>query len=189
MSRSPSLLASLATSLLVCAGPASAPPVDLPLEPTRLYLLCDWDPRAPRLARVTVDLYLRSPAAGDTGGAAAGARAVVKSGGHVVHRFALPILRVVLDTGAVRRLVRGPGAVAYYAATVTDPTDHRIETRVFYGRPVTAADERTLVALGGEQVGAAPIPMLLTVLPDSVIPQVARLPGVAYIKAGGVGCM
>jgi hypothetical protein len=95
----------------------------------------------------------------------------------------------VLDTSAVRRLVRGRGAVAYYAAAVADSTDLRIETRVFYARPVTAADERTLVTLGGEQVGASPIPMLLAVLPDSVIPRVARLPGVDFLRAGGVDCM
>jgi hypothetical protein len=134
-----------------------------------------------------VDLRLRSgnknrvPTAEDV-------RAVEAAGGRVVHRFHVAVLRAVLDTAAVRGLMRGSDAIADQANAVVDPADFRVATQVFYTRALTAADEHALASVGGERIGRAPIPVLYAVLPDSAIPRAARLPGVAFVRAVAVGC-
>ena len=153
-----------------------------------LWFLCGWDPRSPSSRRVVVDLSLqagqfnRTPNADDI-------RAVQAAGGHVLYQFPIALLRADLDTGAIRDLVDGPHAIADAAFTVPDTAKYNADVQIFYKRPITGADEEALRQLGLDDRLKMPIPVIQTVTPDSLIPRIAALPGVDFVRATAWGCM
>jgi hypothetical protein len=153
-----------------------------------LWFLCGWEPRPPTSRRVVVDLSLqaghfnRTPNADDI-------RAVQAAGGHVLYRFRVALLRADLDTGAIRDLVDGPHAIADAAFAVPDTSKYNADVQIFYKRPITKGDEEALGQLGLYDRLKMPIPVLQTVTPDSLIPQIAALPGVDFIRARAWRCV
>ncbi|TMI76529.1 MAG: hypothetical protein E6H05_03435 [Bacillati bacterium ANGP1] len=151
-----------------------------------LAFVCEWQPRPPITRRVIVDLSLhagqfnRTPNGEDV-------RAVQAAGGRVLYQFRVALLRAELDTGAVRALVTGPAAIADAAFTVPDPSNFDAGVQIFYKRPITDADEEALRQLGVYDSARMPIPVLQTASPDSLIPRIAALPGVQFVRATAYG--
>jgi len=176
----PFVVACIATPLLAQATPVKK------LYP-ELAFVCEWEPRPPTTKRVIVDLslgrgdYNRKPTAED-------GRAVQAVGGRVLYQFRVALLRAELDTSAVRALVKGRAAIASAAFTVPDPTKFDARVQIFYRRAITDTDKEALRALGVLEVDQAPNPVLEASVPDSLIPLIAALPGVQYVRATGWGC-
>jgi hypothetical protein len=176
---SPFVIACMGTPLL-----AQAPVVKFWAE---LGFVCEWEPRPPITKRVIVDLslhasnYGRMPNAGDV-------RAIQAAGGRVLYQFWVALVRAELDTGAVRSLVKGPAAIANAAFTVPDTTKFDANVQIFYDRAITDADKEALRALGVSEIDEAPNPVLEASVPDSLIPLIAALPRVQYVRATGWGC-
>jgi hypothetical protein len=152
-----------------------------------LALVCEWQPRPPITKRVIVDLSLhagqsnRTPNADDI-------RAVEAAGGRVVYQFRVALLRAELDTGAVRALVNDSSGIADAAFTVPDSSKFDASVQIFYKHPITDHDEEALRHLGVYDVARMPIPVLQTAVPDSLIPRIAALPGVDFLRATAWGC-
>ena len=159
-----------------------------PRVTAELRFLCGWEPRPPATGRVIVDLSLqagqfnRTPNPDDI-------RAVQAAGGYVLYQFRVALLRADLDTGAIRELVDGPHAIADAAFTVPDTSAYNADVQIFYKRPITNGDEESLRQLGLHDLLKMPIPVLQTVVPDSLIPRIAALPGVDFIRATSYGCV
>jgi hypothetical protein len=136
---------------------------------------------------VIVDLSLhagqfnRTPTADDI-------RAVEAAGGRVVYQFRVALLRAELDTGAVRALVNDSSGIADAAFTVPDSSKFDASVQMFYKHPITDHDEEALRHLGVYEVARMPIPVLQTAVPDSLIPRIAALPGVDFVRATAWGC-
>ena len=119
---------------------------------------------------------------------AADIRAVEAAGGRVLYRFRVALLRAELDTGAVRALVNDSSGIADAAFTVPDSSKFDASVQIFYKRPIIDHDEEALRHLGVYDVTRMPIPVLLTFVPDSLIPRIAALPGVDFVRATAWGC-
>jgi hypothetical protein len=152
-----------------------------------LLFLCGWESGPPATRRTIVDLALevgqlnRAPNANDI-------RAVQAAGGKVLYQFRVALLRADLDTGAIRDLIDGPHAIATAAYTVPDTSKYYAYVQIFYKRPITERDEYALGQLGLSERLKMPIPVIQTVTPDSLIPRIAALPGVDFIRARSIAC-
>ena len=152
-----------------------------------LAFVCEWQPRPPITKRVIADLSLhagqfnRTPNADDI-------RAVEAAGGRVVYQFRVALLRAELDTGAVHAVVNDSSGIADAAFTVPDSSKFDASVQIFYKHPITDHDEEALRHLGVYDVARMPIPVLQTAVPDSLIPRVAALPGVDFVRATAWGC-
>jgi hypothetical protein len=152
-----------------------------------LLFLCGWVSGPPATRRLIVDLALeaghlnRAPNADDL-------RAVQAAGGHVLYQFRVAVLRAELDTGAIRDLIDGPHAIANAAYTVPDTSKYYAYVQIFYKRPITNRDEDALGQLGLSERLKMPMPVIQTVTPDSLIPRIAALPGVDFIRATSIAC-
>jgi hypothetical protein len=98
------------------------------------------------------------------------------------------VLRADLDTGAIRDLIDGPHAIASAAYTVPDTSKYYAYVQIFYKRPITDGDESALGQLGLSERLKMPIAVIQTVTPDSLIPRIAALPGVDFIRATSIAC-
>jgi hypothetical protein len=153
-----------------------------------LLFLCGWESGPPVTRRLIVDLALdaghlnRTPNVDDI-------RAVRAAGGHVLYQFRVAQLRADLDTGAIRDLIDGPHAIANAAYTVSDTSTYYAYVQIFYKRPITNRDEDALGQLGLSERLKMPMPVILTVTPDSLIPRIAALPGVEFIRARNIACL
>ena len=182
--------------LLVSAtlhGAACAPP------PSRSRIIADpgldsltfgcgeWGPRAPRASRVVVDLRLHSGERNRVASDAEVAR-IEAMGGLVLHRFRVALLRAELDTGDVRALSTGPGAMAAYAYGVGDTSSHAFDAQVYYRRPTTIEDRDALTRLGARTLAQARPHIMYARLTDAIVPSVESLPGVDFVRARAIGC-
>ncbi len=154
----------------------------------RPEFICDWTPGPPVARRLVVDLLLesgqfnRTPSLDDV-------RAVQAAGGRVLHTFHVAVLRAELDTAAVRFLVAGPSSIADAAYSVADTLSLGVRLQIFYKRAITNADESALRELGASDFYREPSPPVLAAFaPDSIIPRLQRLPGVAFVRAYAVVC-
>jgi hypothetical protein len=179
---------SLLSGFLLCGCLFSSLHAQIERKDTpELLFLCGWEPGPPATRRLIVDLALqagqlnRAPNAEDI-------RAVQAAGGKVLYRFPVALLRANLDTGAIRDLIDGPHAIASAAYTVPDTSKYYAHVQIFYKRPLTDEDEDALGQLGLSERLKMPIPVIQTVTPDSLIPRVAALPGVDYIRATSIAC-
>jgi hypothetical protein len=142
----------------------------------------------PPVARAIFDVY------GGAGGVAtqradSTVRAIERAGGRVLHRFRLDVVRAELDTAAVRALVLGPDPIAQMAEQVVDSNRLNLQVQISYSRPVTDADSAYIANLGGLVTGTPPVrPILFADLPDSILPDVMRAPGVQSVGPRLVGC-
>jgi hypothetical protein len=158
-----------------------------PEDTPELLFLCGWESEPPATRRLIVDLALevgqlnRAPNANDI-------RAVQAAGGQVLYQFRVALLRADLDTGAIRDLIDGPHAIATAAYTVPDTSKYYAYVQIFYKRPITDRDEDALGQLGLSERLKMPIPVIQTVTPDSLIPRIAALPGVDFIRATSIAC-
>lgn len=180
---------SVLAGFLLCAG--SFTPLHAQFERQDmpgLLFLCGWVPGPPATRRLIVDLALdaghfnRTPNADDI-------RAVQAAGGHVLYQFRVAVLRAELDTGAIRDLIDGPHAIANAAYTVPDTSKYDAYAQIFYKRPITNRDEDALGQLGLSDRLKVPSPVIETVTPDSLIPRIAALPGVDFIRARSIDCV
>ena len=180
------LLSSFCVAGIVCSMPAQAVPQ---ARDTALWgFICGWQPRAPQTKRVIVDLLLhagqfnRTPNADDI-------RAVQAADGRVLYKFRVALLRAELDTGAVRALVAGPTAVANAAWAVHDTSKIDADVQIFYKRAITEGNKADLRRFGVDSIGEAPDHRVIeSLIPDSLIPRVAALPSVEFVRATGWGC-
>ena len=156
-------------------------------DTVHLDFVCEWQPRPPITKRVIVDLSLhagqfnRTPNADDI-------RTVEAAGGRVVYQFRVALLRAELDTGAVRALVSDSSGIADAAFIVPDSSKFDASVQIFYKHPIADHDEEALRHLGVYDVARMPIPVLQTAVADSLIPRIAALPGVDFVRATAWGC-
>ena len=68
-------------------------------------------------------------------------------------------------------------------AKIAEDFDHEISRWA-----ITDTDKEALRALGVLEVDQAPNPVLEASVPDSLIPVIAALPGVQFVRATGWGC-
>ena len=185
----PWTIASFLSGCLLCGcifGPLHAQ-IERQDTPELLFL-CGWKSGPPGTRRVTVDLALeaghlnRTPDSDDI-------RAVQAAGGRVLYQFRIAVLRAELDTGAIRDLIDGPHAIANAAYTVPDTAKYDAYVQVFYKRSITNQDEDALDQLGLPDRLKMPIPVIQTVTPDSLIPRIAALPGVDFVRATSIACL
>jgi hypothetical protein len=110
------------------------------------------------------------------------------TGGTVLHRFNVALVRVRLDTGSLRQLV-SPSGIADYATLVDDPHRYDASLQIFFSRPITNAD---MEALRQMNVKASRIPVRPEILyaraEDGIIPQIEKTSGVAFVRARAMGC-
>ncbi|HEX2610400.1 MAG TPA: hypothetical protein VHK68_05265 [Gemmatimonadales bacterium] len=180
---------SFIAGFLLCAGSFTPLHAQFERQDTPgLLFLCGWVPGPPATRRLIVDLALdaghfnRTPNADDI-------RAVQAAGGHVLYQFRVAVLRAELDTGAIRDLIDGPHAIANAAYTVPDTSKYDAYAQIFYKRPITNRDEDALGQLGLSDRLKMPSPVIETVTPDSLIPRIAALPGVDFIRARSIACV
>lgn len=189
-------------ALVACRRHACAPPSERPTDSADAAatsfdtaVVPAWYGRGcpprlgrPAVARAVFDVYgrarIRSNRPWDST-----ARAVERAGGRVLHRFHIDVVRAELDTSAVRALVLGPERIAQMAEQVLASNRVNLRVQISYSRPVTGADSAYIARLGGLVMGTPPVrPMLLVDLPDSILPDVMRAPGVRTVSARLVGC-
>jgi hypothetical protein len=165
---------------------------DVAAARTPLVFDCSWFPHPPESERVVIDLVLaREPGDPGTAPTPEELAAIAAAGGGALHVFQLPLVRVELDTAAVRLLVGGPEAIATYARTPPDAEIHDVEARIRFDRPVGESDLAALarLAVRERERDCVPRPDILdVVLADSAVPAVRRLPGVRVIEPMTVGC-
>jgi hypothetical protein len=151
---------------------------------------CSWFPQPPESERLVIDLVLfRQPGDLRESPTPEELAAIAAAGGVTLHVFQLPVVRVELDTASVRGLITGPGSIATYARTPPDAEKHDIEAQVRFDRPVRESDLAALARLGVRERAYIPRPHILeVVLPDSAVPAVRRLAGVASIEPMTVVC-
>jgi hypothetical protein len=150
--------------------------------------ICGWQPRAPQAQRIIVDLLLDAGNSGRTPNAD-DIRAIQAAGGRVLYKFRVALLRAELDTGAVRALVAGPTAIANAAWAVHDTSRIDADVQIFYKRAITEADKADLRRLGVDSIGESPDHRVIeSLIPDSLIPRVAALSSVDFVRATGWGC-
>jgi hypothetical protein len=110
------------------------------------------------------------------------------TGGSVLHRFNVALVRARVDTASLRRLV-SPSGIADYATLVTDANRFDASLQIFFSRPVTSRD---LEALRNLKVQAAPIPfrpnILYAMADDRIIPTIQKMPGVNFVRARAMAC-
>lgn len=130
-----------------------------------------------------VDLRLVSGPANRTP-TTADSQAVARVGGRVLHSFHVAVMRIAVDTGALRTLLTEPTAIATVAYPVTDTTRFGVNVQVFLRHtPMPPAEDSTLrrLTMGhGPFYGAS--------VPDSAIPLIAALPDVASVRAQAMVC-
>lgn len=168
-------------------GETYAVPAGGPVGSVTRNFFCEWDPSPPSHEKVVVDLMLQlhDRKAQQT---SEELQIIQQTGGRILHRFNVALVRVELDTSALRRLVHGPDRIATSAYGVTDPANYDVAVQVSYTRAVTDTDETALLGLGARNVARAATRILYSRLPDAIIPQVARLPGVDSVQASVVVC-
>jgi hypothetical protein len=177
----------LLAGFLLCGGIFTLHAQMEPEDTPELLFLCGWASGPPATRRLIVDLVLevgqlnRAPNANDI-------RAVQAAGGQVLYQFRVALLRADLDTGAIRHLIDGPHAIATAAYTVPDTSKYYAYVQIFYEGPITDRDEDALGQLGLSKRLKMPIPVIQTVTPDSMIPRIAALPGVDFIRATSIAC-
>jgi len=112
--------------------------------------------------------------------------AVRRTGGRVVHRFEVPLLRVAIRAGDIPRL---PGLD--YAHGVTRPSRLDVPLLITYSRPVTESDTRKLLDAGALEafyLGNFGGHLVSALVPDASIPRVRRLDGITHLRQGVVFC-
>ena len=156
-------------------------------DTAHLDFVCEWQPRPPITKRVIVDLSLHAGQFNRTANAD-DIRAVEAARGRVLYQFRVALLRAELDTNAVRALVADSPGIADAAFTVPNSSKFDASVQIFYKHPITDHDEEALRHLGVYDVARMSIPVLQTAVPDSLIPRIAALPGVDFIRATAWGC-
>jgi hypothetical protein len=136
---------------------------------------------------VVVDLRLKS-GNGNRVPSDTDVKRIEASGGRVLHRFNVALVRTRLDTNSLRQLV-SPSGIAEYATLVDDPQNYEVNLQIFFSRPITSADLETLRRIN---VKASPIPVRPEIAyaraEDSTILQIEQLPGVDFVRARAIGC-
>ena len=115
--------------------------------------------------------------------------AVRAAGGRILDLFHVAVVRARLDTAALRKLLSGPGAVATVAYRVRDTTRLDVRAEILMWRGATAADDSALrtVIVRGEYPAEQWMP-IHAMVPDSIIPRIAALHGVALVRAALMTC-
>ncbi|MBA2688544.1 MAG: hypothetical protein H0U64_10620, partial [Gemmatimonadaceae bacterium] len=103
-----------------------------------ITFVCGVDAKAIQGPTVIVDLRLRSGERNRVPNDADISR-IQAANGMVMHRFHVALVRVRLDTGALRALV-SPTGVADYATLVDDTARMDVSAQLFYRRAITPAD-------------------------------------------------
>jgi hypothetical protein len=156
------------------------------------YEACSsWRPHAPSRARFVVDLTVFHVVDDDPTGAPTDAQldALRKEGGTIVHSFNVGVIRAVLDTAAIRRLVLGPHRVGELATAVRDPDDRRLRVRVQYSHRMTDDDLAALRAIGARIEWSSPAYRDAdVVIADEWIPLIPALPHVLRVRAQSLIC-
>jgi hypothetical protein len=160
--------------------------------------LCIWEPHLPPPGRMLLDLHFRRKSDGEMVASEPTSRvlpseisAVQAVGGRVEYIFNVPILRVEIDRDQIPRFVRSPNGVVTYASTPADPRITELGVRLFFSRPARVSDAKVIEHLGG-RVWAKPDPvndgrpMIDACVPDKGIPRVRALPGLDFLRPGGV---
>jgi len=136
---------------------------------------------------VVVDLRLRS-GSGNRLPADNDVKRIEATGGTVLHRFNVALVRARVDTGSLRGLVSSSG-IADYATLVDDPSRFEASLQIYFSRPITA-DE--IEALRRMKVKASPIPprpnILYAIAEDRTIPAIQKMAGVDFVRARAMQC-
>jgi len=136
---------------------------------------------------VVADLHLRS-GNGNRFPADSDVKRIQATGGTVLHRFNVALVRARVDTGSLHGLVSSSG-IADYATLVDDTSRFDASVQIFFSRPITADDIEALRRL---KVKASPIPprpnILYAVAEDRTIPTIQKMAGVDFVRARAMKC-
>ena len=136
---------------------------------------------------VVADLRLRS-GNGNTLPADSEVKRIQATGGTVLHRFNVALVRARVDTASLRGLV-SPSGIADYATLVDDARRSDASLQIFFSRPITGDD---IEALRRIKVKASPIPprptILYAVAEDRTIPAIQKMAGVDFVRARAMAC-
>lgn len=182
------VISALLAALVAPAVEAQAPAVRSATVPG---ILCSLDRTLGPLPGLIVDLRLRSGSENRTPGTADSA-AVLRVGGRILHAFSVAMLRVAVDTTALRSLLSARSGIADVAYRVVDTTRSDVRLQVFFTRPVQATDTTVLAALGGSSffgIWGAPLRVLSLTAPDSAVARIAAAPAVARVQAQAMVCL
>jgi hypothetical protein len=159
---------------------------------------CRWKPHTPPDGRMLVDIHFRRRSDGEMVASEMTARvlpseitAIRAAGGRVHYVFNVPIARVEIDRDQIPGLVRSPDGVAQSANTPVDPQARDLSVRIFFSRPARESDADLVERLGGRvEWRPDPVsdgrPMMDACVPDRAIPRVQDIPGLTYLRPGGV---
>ena len=110
------------------------------------------------------------------------------TGGTVLRRFNVALVRARVDTGSLRGLV-SPSGIADYATLVDDASRFDASLQIFFSRPISGDD---IEALRRMKVKASPIPprpnILYAVAEDGTIPTIQQMAGVDFVRARAMAC-
>jgi len=136
---------------------------------------------------VVADLRLRS-GNGNRIPAETDVNRIQATGGTVLHRFNVALVRARVDTGSLHGLVSRSG-IADYATLVDDTSRFDASVQIFFSRPITADD---IEALRRMKVKASPIPprpnILYAVAEDRTISTIQKMAGVDFVRARAMEC-
>ena len=172
-----------------CARPGITGDRAAPASPDPLAF-CWLDKQLGRRPTTVVDLRLRT-GEGNRRPDAADSIAVLSRGGRILYAFSVAVLRVAVDTAALRALIAGPSAIAHMAYVVRDTTKHDVSLQIFFNRPLRTTDSLRVVGLGGA-VGMfreghhGPLNAYLA---DSAVSQVMSLQDVTLVRAAAMECV
>jgi hypothetical protein len=151
-----------------------------------------WSPTVPPVQRTVLDVRVNDDGRA-TGPSPAHVRVVRSTGGRILHRFNVGMLRAEMDVEDVPRLFeRGTGeyAVANYVATVSDLSRRDVTLIVLLSRDLTDADIEAVESLGARvQSRLDALEGYIIDIDDAAIPQVRALPGVQTVGANSYLCL
>lgn len=187
--------------LLMSCGPATPTSLSEPDIPPLLgkdsvvlgevwYACGSWKgPGKPVVDQIIADLFfgMRGPLDDDDRPSAEALASVESLGGRVLHQFHFPAVRAVVPSHQAERLFAESGVSHVRTVPYSDRFDWKVA--IALNREATGEDVDLITAMGGEVLHSlSNPPILLSAVPDQIIPDLRSLPQVSLVSALGVFC-
>ena len=187
--------------LLMSCGPATPTSLSEPEFPPVLgkdsvvlgeiwYACGSWqEPGEPAVDQIIADLFfgMRGPLDDDDRPSAEALASVESLGGRVLHQFHFPAVRAVVPSHQAERLFAESGVNHVRTVPYSDRFDWKVA--IALNREATGEDVDLITAMGGEVLHSlSNPPILLSAVPDQIIPDLRSLPQVSLVSALGVFC-
>ena len=154
------------------------------------YACGHWQgPGEPTEDQIIADLFfgMRDPSDDDDRPSAQALASVESLGGRVLHQFHFPAVRAVVPSHQAERLFAESGVSHVRTVPYSDRFDWKVA--IVLNRDPTNEDQDLIAALGGEVLHTlSNPPVLLSAVPNRIIPDLRLLPQVKLVSALGVFC-